>query len=277
MSAIISYRNLADDATLSGSTSIAYPLANLQSRQLAKVWRSNGLIAPSITADLGHAQPVSLVALLNINSVVRGAGDCAIEYSSDAITWTSASFALPADAGALDLPHALFARILTSVLSKITAARYIRLTPAWVRIGAANFYEAGRLWIGDTIDIPGGCDAGWALGGQDFGSLDRSAGLQFYADRLPRGRILRMPCTGIDTTIAYGFADNAVSASNVPSFDDLINYAGSTGEVVAAHRVESALWVRRSAIYGHLSPDSLLLPHQAGPKYAWNGTIIEER
>jgi len=273
MSAIISYRNLADAAALTGSATINFPLANLQTRQLAKVWRQNAGFPHSITADLGTAQQVALVALLNINCATRAVGDCVIEASNDSITWVPASFTLPADAGAPDLPRALFAYIPGFHV----AARYIRLTPAWARIGGAAYYEAGRLWIGNTIDIPSGCDAGWALGGQDFGSLDRSAGLQFYADRLPRGRILRMPCTGLATTIAYGFADKATVGTNVPSFDDFINYAGSTGEVIAAHRADSPLWVRRSAIYGHLSPDSLLLSHHAGPNYAWNGTVIEER
>jgi hypothetical protein len=36
------------------------------------------------------------------------------------------------------------------------------------------------------------------------------------------------------------------------------------------------LWIRRTAIYGHLTPDSLALGHLAGNRYSWDATVEEE-
>lgn len=279
MAALIAYRNLADQASLSGAALPGFPPTNLQTRQLDTVWRAHTAGATQITVDLGSAQTVSMVALLAINSGARSASDLTVEYSSNGSTWSTAVASVPSDAGAPDLPRGLIARVRaqgSNPLSKLTT-RYLRITASWATIGNANYREAGRLWVGNSIDVPEGCDAGWSLSNHDYGTLDRSAGQQVYADRRTRVRVLNVSMTGIDTSIAYGFAESATVAANVPSLDDLINYAGSTGEVIVAPRADAPLWLRRTGIYGHLTPDSLRIRHLSGPNYACDLTIEEER
>jgi len=281
MSALIAYRNLVDlpGVTLSpyGTTTVAtgYPLDNLQTRQLARTTRLSSFGGdPVIEIDLGASYLVDVVALLGINATAAGANDLTIEWSANGSTWNSATAPTPADAGAPDLPRNVIVRTrATGGLTKITT-RYLRITLRWTTAGP--YCEIGRLYIADAIDFPMGCDSEWVLGCRDYGELDRSAGLQYYADRRARGRVLSLGFTGIPTKTAYGFADDASSASNVPSIDDFINFAGTTGDIIVAPRADSPLWMRRVGIYGHLESPAELR-HTAGPYHSLSMSVFEER
>jgi hypothetical protein len=283
MGAVIAYRNLADSATITAPGAMAgYPASNMQTRQLAHVCRLTGF-SPQITVDFGAAVQIDILALLNVNPLGDAPPpppsiwiDLVVEYSADGSTWTTATANAPVDAGAPDLPRNIIVYPREAFTLSKVARRYWRISPTWT-VGLGGYREIGRLWMGQSIEIPSGCDAGWGFAGRDPGTLDESAGLQIYADRRVRGRVVTMPMTGVDTSIAYGFADDATSAVYKPSLDDLINYAGSTGEVIAIHRASSPIWTRRTGVYGHLTPDSLRLRHQAGPNHACDLTIIEER
>lgn len=279
MSALIAYRNLADSAVLSttgGAPLAGFPLTNLQTRQLARVCRLPYSGAAKLVVDLGAATRIDIVALLGINTVARGDNALTVEYSANGTVWSAATAAIAGDQGAPDLPRGVIVRVRQpGVLTKLTT-RWLRITPAW-GVSGGGYYEIGRLWASDSLDIPEGCDAGWSLANHDYGALDRSAGLQVYADRRTRGRVLSMPMTGIDTAIAYGFAETATTGPDNPSLDDLINYAGSTGEVIVAPRADSPLWLRRTGLYGHLTPESLRIQHRAGPNYECTLTVEEER
>jgi len=281
MSAIICYRNLLDapGASLSlpsGAPLPGYPLDNLRARQLARSTRLPTLGSPAIVVDLGAAATVDVVALLGINATAVGAGDVTVQYSSNGTSWSTASAVSPVDSGAPDLPRSVLVRVRPGGGGgmKLTT-RYLRITPAWA--SPPSYREIGRLYIADSIEVPQGCDRGWTLGSRDYGVLDRSAGLQYYADRRTRGRVLTMPMSGINTSIAFGFSESSTSGGPAPSLDDLINYAGSTGDVIVAPRADSPLWLRRTGVYGHLTDDSLRIEHQAGPNYACTLTVEEER
>ncbi len=285
MSALIAYRNLADAATFTAGAALSgYPLANMQTRQLAQVARLNsGFGGGTFALDLGSLQTVRLVALLGINPTGIPPApptywmDVLVEYSANGTDFSTAWSQAPLDTGAPDLPYNIIVPVGESSTQRSFQARYLRISPGWNTPAGVTYFEIGRLWIGDTIEIPNGCDGGWSLAGRDPGGLDESAGLQIYADRRARGRVLSMPVSGVSTDIAFGFDDEDSSATYQPSLDDLVNYAGATGEVIAIPRANSPIWTRRTGIYGHLTPDSLRIRHMSGPKYAMDLTVIEER
>lgn len=286
MSAIICYRNFIDDpdVTLSlaaGAPLDGFPLDNLRARQLARSTRlelDDGApfpMPPSIVIDLGAQRSVDLIALIGINSTEFGEGDVGVEYSADGIRWEFATATCPSDFGAPDLPRSVLVRGRPVSGGSRLTTRFLRIQPSWATADA--YREIGRLYIADSIELTQGCEESWTLGSRDYGVLDRSAGLQYYADRRTRGRVLTMPMSAIETSTAFGFVDGATVAANAPSLDDLINYAGSTGDVIVAPRADNPLWLRRTGIYGHLTDDSLRIEHLSGPYFACTLTVEEER
>jgi hypothetical protein len=281
--AFVSYINLFDTApsiSLSAGAIAAYPLANLRTRQLSTVCRMTAASTPKITVDFGAPLTFNTIALLNCN-ISPGTSRAAaltVEASSNGSSWVSTMFALPADLGNPNLPQSLMGwmpDLTGSANSKLTI-RYLRFTPSWTRAGGVNYYEIGRLWIGDSIVFPSGCDAGWTLSTIDPGAVDESAGGQYYADPRQKGRQLFMPCAVIPTTVAYGFDDNDTSAPYTPSIDDLFATVGNTGEVVACHKTDNPMWWRRFGIYGHLVDDQLTIAHQAAGYHSTQFTLKEE-
>lgn len=279
MSSLICYRNLVDlpACVLSLSTGAplaGYPLDNLKQRQLARSTRIATSGVPKIVVDLGSQQRLDIVALIGINATVRTSGDITVEWSNNGSSWATATAACPTDAGSPDLPRSVLVRVRQAGVATKLTTRYLRITPAW---GTADSYrEIGRLYVADSIVIPKACDAGWTMGCRDRGVLDESSGGQYYADRKARSRVLMMPMSGLETDIAYGFADGATAGPAAPSLDDLLNYAGKTGDVIVAPRAESPLWLRRTGIYGHVTEDSLRIGHRAGTYYDCTLTVEEE-
>lgn len=272
MSGLIAYRNLADTATvaLTAGAIAEFPVANLATRQLARVCRMTAAATPAITIDLGSAQRTDVIALLNINATSAATSSMLIQYGSDGISWTNLITSVPADAGVPSLPNAVI------LAHGITANyRYWKVTPQWTRKGGATYYEIGRLWLGPAITLENGFEGRWRNGFLDRGRLDESAGLQNYADVRVRARTLSLRCE-VDTSLAYGFAHDATSALDVPCFQGLQMECGTTGEVIAVPRTETRLWQRRLALYGHLQSD-FGIDKAAGPNYSVDLVIQEER
>jgi hypothetical protein len=271
MSAVFLYKNLFDSATVTGMNTVSgYPVDNLKKRQLSAKWRCNAS-GSKLTIDLGAAKTVRCIVLAGINAqgVAARSNDATIEYSSDGTNWTDATFTLPADSGCTSLPA--FLAVLISV-----QRRYFRIGPSWIVGG--GYWEIGRVMIGDVLEIPEGCEAGWIESIYDPGTVDSSAGNQIYSDPRSTGRQVTMPFSGgVPNSIARGFAPNATSALDVPSFQDMFLTVGSTREVFAAHTTSSPLWLRRTGIYGRLTPESLSLTKLSGDFHAATITIIEER
>lgn len=189
--------------------------------------------------------------------------------------WTNVTASLPQDAGSPDLPRHIIAATKSGDGSPL-ATRFLRFTCGWA-VGGASYREIGRLWIGRAIELEEGIEGNWTLSANDPGSLEPSVGLQYYEERRDRGRSIHfrhgtMPCLA-----AYGFEPDAVSVPTyVPSVDDLYMAAGCTGEIIFVPRSASPLWIRRSAIYGHLPPDSLAMDQNDGDTFSWSGTVVEE-
>ncbi len=273
--AVISYRNEVDTAVLSGGATVECPLTNLQVRQLSTTWRCNVSGATPTVVDFGAAKTIRLVALANTNARHDQANTTKVEYSTNGIAWTDAGVTWAREgqqpAKSKDIAGMLIAVLPTGIL-----ARYWRITPAWSRVDAATYYEAGRLWLGDAIVVPDGVEAGWSRGFTDAGRLDFAAGLEAYEDPRPRARAISFSFSALPPEIAYGFAESAASSGTTPSFDGLQMEAGLTGEVIAVPVTRTPLWARRTGVYGHIA-DSWQIRHQAGPNYAADLRVIEER
>lgn len=272
------YRNFVDGAALTGPVLAGYPLSNLQTRELSRVCRMPLAPNQSIVVDLGAVMRVDGVAALATNHAQdsRASSDLIVETGA-AIggPWVPSSIGLPNDTGLPDLPRHVIGRIRTSGGAAIST-RYLRVTPNWTVQPGDAYRELGRLMLSRTLDLSNGPSQGWGFGVIDRGSLDESDGGQAYEDRRDRGRSLTVTCANLSVMEAYGFTTAAVAAGNVPSIQDMLMAVGATGELIAIHRADSPLWIRRTSIYGHLTPESLRLQHVAGDTYRWDATLIEE-
>lgn len=286
MSALIFYRNTADTAREVSAPALAnFPASNLLTRQLSATWRADLAGTPEIFMDRGadDTRPVRVVALLATNRAAAAATgeDIYVFGSDDNAAWYPISVTLGAtDAGVPSLPGNAVTLVGESFVD--TFPRYVRIRPRWIPKDGASFVEAGRLLLGDALVFPDECDGNWEFSVRDRGRIDEAAGLQVYPAVSKRQRVLRMAVTSVPTETAYGFSDDATEASAVPSLQDLMLHAGSTGEVLVLIRgsiddAKTALWARRLGIYGHLTDDSLTIRHDDGPHYSTTLTFIEER
>lgn len=265
----VTYRNLIDEATLTltGGAIAEFPVANLQTRQLGETCRMTAAATPRVNIDLGSAKLSDVIALLNINEANAVAWGVTVEYSSNGIGWSSAGTFTLNDAGVPELP-----RLIILAHGIDAPYRYWRVTPSWVRPVGVPYYELGRLWLGPAIKAK--C-APLPLGFRDAGKLDASAGEQNYEDERIRPRRARLVFS-CETLQAYGFEHDASLALDVPSFQGLQMAAGTTGELIAIPRTSSRLWMRRTAIYGHLTKDFTIV-NTAGQNYTVDLEIVEER
>jgi len=276
VAALIAYRNWADTATLTGSSLAGYPLTNLQTRQLKRVWRaSSALGAQRITVDLGVAKFVDVVALLNINASALTTSSAYLEYSADGATWSNANIVIPGDAGVPDLPRSIIARV-PPLGGLPQFVRWLRLTAQWARPPGVNYYEAGRLYISPALILPTGPDAGYSVGARDPSQIDESVDIQVYVDPKSRTRRLSMTFRALPTLIAYGIEEAGGDAFDVPSLQDLQMAAGKSADIIVAPRADSPLWLRRTGIYGRLESE-VDIRQVAGPNYATEITVLEER
>lgn len=276
MSALIAYRNDADAATITATPQTGYPVANMQLRQLSE--RARFAVANNvINIDLGSVKPVRLVALLAVNALFVAGNTTKIEYSaSSGGPWTTVPSPWPNEGAAGKSAARDVSPALYCVIPAAINARHWRITCGWARPGGAPYYEIGRLWISDALLLPGGVDGDWSLGATDAGKLDFSAGLQAFEDPRPRARVVSCSRSQLDALTAFGFADNAVNASDVPSLQALQQEAGATGEVILLPRIATALWMRRLGVYGHLA-EIPTIRKLAGTNYAAEIRVIEER
>lgn len=270
MSALISYRNLADTVTLAGSVIAGYPLANLQKRQLSSKCRMTygNAITLTFTAPV---QP-DVVALLGTNCTMSNSA-IRTEYSDDGSSWMALPLVYLNDGGVLSLPRHLYADIST-----VAAHRYWRITPYLEAMNGATYVEMSRLWLGPAIVLDKGVDSNWSLSFDDAGSLDASRGRQYYEEPGTRTRVLRVSISKMPSDIAFGYAANAASAADVPSIQGLQMEAGVTGEVIALPRTSSVLAMRRMGVFGHVDPnDRPAINHIDGDVYSTQFSVVGER
>lgn len=279
MSGYISYRNLADSATITApDQTVVAPLANMQTRQLAltSVVDVGSVLNPvDIRLDRGVAAPTvppGICALLGLNIGNYVSVQMIVQTGPDGSSWTTigSTGSTFSDEGVPGLPDALICAFSGTV------ERYVRIHGYWTSPEEDDIRSIGRLWFGPAIVLPEGVNPSWELGVEDTGSLDQSAGAQWYESVRTRTRFLRMGRSQIQADVAFGYSEADLSASDVPSFQGLQMEAGSTGEVIVLPKSPTGLWIRRLGIYGHLDRPPTIR-HDAGPNYSTELTVIEER
>lgn len=286
MSALLVYRNLADTAAeVSGPENLNFPISFLLKRQLAETWRAAVADSPEIFVDLGEIKALRIIALLATNATISaGYHEDLIAFgSSNGDGWFPLLIGTAAnDLGVPSLPNNII-HVLDDTWSEIPQVRYLRILPQWTPRDGAPYYEAGRLWIADALVLPDEVDGNWEFSVRTRGSTADSFGGQTYADKRKMQRVLQLSATNVSTEIAYGFADDALSAADVPSLQDMMLHAGngSGSEVMVLIRnygapASASIWMRRLGIYGHLTDDSLRIRHEEGPLHSVNLTFLEE-
>ena len=222
--------------------------------------------------DLGVKRPIHCVAALGVNRgpSSRASADLVVATGSSlGGPWTPTVLSLPADAGVPALPRHIIGTVAVST-------QYMRITPGWAVPPGVTYRELGRLFLGPLLALSKGPSEGWGFTVLDDGEVDVSDGRQAYEDARDHGRSLSIACANLSVQEAYGFSSTDSSGGDVPSIQDMLMTVGATGEVIAIHRMDSPLWIARTAIYGRLTKDSLRIQHVAGDTYRWDATLIEE-
>lgn len=142
--------------------------------------------------------------------------------------------------------------------------------------GSAESFGFARLWIGEALEFGEGIDAQWRMGFKDSGNLDASAGQQFYEGKGVRTRVLNLSLSAKNTAKAWGMADSDPDVEQGASLHDMQMEAGTTGEVIVIPRAGSIAWIKRAAVYGHVSGE-WEIEHQAGPNWRASFAVEEER
>lgn len=283
MAGLIAYANYADDATITagdiGAGSVTRSLDNLKTRQLANVASIDGSLKFEVDVDLGSALPIRCVAMLGIvktgfltnlqgQVTVNGSVKISSEPTHATPLFTGSLYTVANEKDGM--PLSVFCVVDAGIVG-----RYVR-----VRINEPlpGFQErsVGRLWISQAVVLSRGVDSQWTLDLVDPGSVEASAGGQWYESRRPLARRLSFSLTGAETDTTFGFDESEEIDPQVESLQIAAFALGSTGEAIVLPRTATSPWLNRLGVYGHLERP-LQIRHLAGPKYAINGAIIEER
>lgn len=285
MSAIVAYRNWFDGVgsilpwtfNYSGlgypdalQPVTGYPAENLRTRQLSNVARFERVPGGAVTGPCAvelvapSAQPVSIIAVIGIDlpdSVLyKPSGGSYVSLAL--VTGYSSLLGIPGQGFVFVPPGTLVEKVQLY----------------WNTIPDGDYFEQSRVFIADALLLPTGVDSGWSLTVDDPGRLDVSAGRQWYESKLPRTRLLSVSARPLTTEQAFGISAEGTTIPSffpVPSVQDLQFHAGATGEVVVIPRTDGQ-WAYRAGVYGHLERPPVLR-HLAGPNYAADFNVIEER
>lgn len=239
--AYFSYKNYADTAALSAYNSQTYqaalPLANLQDHRLSKKARTTGTTHGfAVGIDLNAVRNTKVVALCGLNF---SSNDPA--YSSNALVYT-VTFSNTA-IGSTDVGQFQETGYLENTFSGMPpnvfivpngnagfTARYLSVVATWSQSGGA-YFEAGRLWVGDAIVLPGAVEEGWSQTIQDLSTIQRSRGGQIYADIRQRYRNTKIDVKSVPRQTIFPLAN-----SGYATFQEMFLNAGMSTEIVALLR-----------------------------------------
>lgn len=278
--ALFSFENFADSATLSSTTGIvaSLPLSNLKDRRIALKARTTNILSGfNINADLLSPKKVRILGLIGAN--VTKSVDAGINV---VVTASNTGFGV----APLILDESFFVNdrfpygINPSLFAIINSgqgvtARYWELTYFWNTVGF-NYYEAGRLWVGDGILLPDGVENDWSQTIKDPSTISRSRGQQVYADVKQRYRKLNFSLGSLSKKIVFGDPD----VSPMPlHFQQMFLTAGVTGEVLVIPRcgnnsVDENQFINRTAAYGVFSEEHTVRK-EPGDNYSVNLSIEE--
>lgn len=272
--AAIAYKNLFDAWTLDidGGPGTDYqalagfPVSNLQTRQLSRTTRITNFDTIDANAlAIPFAAPAPVAANL---IVVYGTIPGSINVEGTLDSGSVSTFST--DNSGIGLPPISFYLIPDSF------GDLVRFTLEYGYVFTPDYVELARIYVADALILPDGVDAQWALVVDDNGTLEPSAGLQWYESPGVRTRRLDVTLSQMPTVVAFGFDEGATTANVVPCIQDMQLAAGATGEVVVIPRASNGLWIRRAAVYGHLDRVPTIR-HVAGPNFSSAFTVIEER
>lgn len=287
--AVVSYVNYIDLATISDSSGYIYrsgfPLANVKVRQLGvpciieNAYNGVNAVTVTIIIDLGVnfnlLAPVAMGGMLGCN-VLPGlfntlTGSCSIDTgTSTSGPWTNRASTSITDLARIDTGTSLLAALATPLSN-----RYWRIVCSWSAPVNGPAY-IGRLWLGNGIIMPKGCDAGFSVDFIDAGKLDPSVGQQNYEDK--RIRVKKLNCNFglLNSMQAFGFDEADAGAGRVANFQDMQYVAGLTGEMIVLPRTSTGMWISRLGTYGH-AESTYPISNLVGPNYGVDLSVIEER
>lgn len=272
MGSLISYTNLADDATLtnnSAGTNVE-PVTNLQTRQVGRSFQQTVAAAANVIvdADLGSAQDVKYVGILGHNIP---AGTYTVDLGTTAGASDVATLSGTLWQGVADDPknqHVIFGQTYSAQHVRVTLTPTAGQTVAW-----------GRLWIDDPWTPKVGLD--FEPGVVDPSEVERSLGQSVFAYRRPRYRTLRMEFNNLTEEEALGdSSDNTVKSAH--HMDMTVGVSASVVVIPETTGADAAQVQHKLGIYGVIrrSTSLRLIPSKDGSggwRYRKSFEVAEER
>lgn len=274
MSALISYINLADAATVSNAASggvEVLPETNTQVRQIGKPYRET-ITAPAsviLDYDLGSAQNIKLVSVIGHNV---SDGTYAI-----ALGTTSGASDVASDSGTLWQGADEDQKQQHVIFSQVYSARYVRVT---VTPTSSQDVDIGRVWI----DNPWAPDVSVDFEHEvmDESDNERSIGLSAYSYERPRVRMNRIRFPRLSEQQAIGdSSDNTVKCAHhmdatIGTHSPMVCIPVSTGQA------DNTQAIHKFGIYGSIRRSTPIKPYpakdeQGGWLYSKSFDVVEER
>lgn len=224
---LLGFPNRVDQATLSGgSWAAGLPLANLQTRLLSRVARSNNLATASTTIviDFGQPQRLRILALIahniSLQGKVRFEASTVADFSShaydlttdvwgglltatwdlNALEWENNNFWLGTYSSE-DIEG--FTSISTHIMDASVAARYWRIT-IMDPLNTDGFVQLGRLFLGPAIQPRLNYSWGASLGYETLTEIKTAiGGAEFFDVREPT-RVFRFSLEFMQDEEAFG-------------------------------------------------------------------------
>lgn len=195
--ALFMYNNLVDSATLTASTeATGFPVENIQSPLVAKVWKSAGSPAgtANVVFDLGTAQAINCVAIAGytwtvapttLNLEFNNADVWGAPAVVEALTW-SANPTANGNKG-----------IITKIFTTLTY-RYVRLNIVY----AGSDWDIGRIFLGTYFEPTYNYNYfdGHDVEFVDPSIINETIGGQEYVDELDMYRKIAFECKAITQT-----------------------------------------------------------------------------
>jgi len=243
---IFSYTNLVDLATttLAAGTGVTYqaslPLSNLKDHRVSnKARTTNTTNHMKFTLDFGTSQQIKCIALMGMNFAQNFVADTAPALNAVVIV---AGYSNVSPTGfEVGTEVVQYSDWSPRAIPPIVAyspnngagfnVRYVNIETYWLLDTGVTYYEAGRLWVGNAIVLPGGVEEGWQQTIKDNSSIVRSRGGQIYSDIRARYRSLRIEASLLSQAQAIGDYSNLQL-----NFQEMFLNAGNNSEVLVIPR-----------------------------------------
>lgn len=268
---LISYRNLVDEAVLSGGTwSNTLPASNLADRQPSKVARTVGTAPVNmyLALDFGSGKPVRFVALVRHN--LTQSGRWRIRLGNDGTFSTPGldtgwiaiwPAAIPFGVGAwgefnwggqVDAQEAAtYGAQAIHATQDAVHARFLRVD-LQDESNPAGFLEAGRLVAGPAWQPSINFQYGWSIEQVDESEIRRSRGGQSFVNVRPRYRRLRFTIDHLENDEMFGHAY------------ELERLKGKGGDIMVIADPEDRTHGLRHTLYGALSESAPIVNNHPG-------------